>query len=229
MRFANLTKKAALLAVSAVVAGATFGGCSSPEPSPASSPGTQSAGQQSGTGGTQISAPEFQGPFAEEFRDAYQDASTDLGRQILEDGVITAAEFAEVEAIMIACLLENGVEVQGGLVGDGSGGVGYEAQNLREISQEEDGEIETSCEQASDAVKIGLLYFGMKDNPENRNQGEIMAECLVYKQVVPRGYSGEDWERDMMSQEHSDPVNMSAEELKRFEAEQECFADPFAR
>ncbi len=55
------------------------------------------------------------------------------------------------------------------------------------------------CEAAS-AYGAVALYYRIRRNPQNKDERELMAACLVRKGVVPAGYSATDFQRDTRAQ-----------------------------
>jgi hypothetical protein len=159
--------------------------------------------------------PEFTGPWANEFRDAYQDATTKFERTVLEDENISDQELSEVRSKLKQCLVSSGFsDIH--FSDDGSNQLALPDS----VSQEEADRREESCEVRSGDKTIGALYSWIRRNPKNLDEDKIMAECLVRKKVVDRSYSAKDYKNDSPTQ--SFPFIKSGGSA----AFDQCVADP---
>lgn len=166
-----------MTAISALVA------CTAPAPAP------------DGLGGTatsSVEAPEFAGPFAAEYRDAWEKSGTEFVHGVLVDEQISDQEWAEVAQRMTDCF-ESNAATFGGYESDGAYSA---APKDRSLPSEEFLETMDDCEVESGHRWIGMLRGLQRMNPENRDIFTIMAECLVREGAVASGYTAEDYKRD---------------------------------
>jgi len=135
------------------------------------------------------SVPVFEGPYAAEFEEHYASTTSDFVRQVLEDGRIVDAEYAEMTNVLTACLADQGITFNG-----------FEPEGGFSTSIAPNGgdthAIVVECTRASGEDSIGAIYSWMKTNPENLDNATIMAECLVRAAVVPQDYSADEFSQD---------------------------------
>lgn len=169
-----------------VAAGLCLSGCSTPAQQPASPIANTSSS---------AAAPEFSGPFAAEYRDAWEDSGDEFVHGVLADEQISDREWAEVSERMTVCFDSKQIAFEG-YAQDG----GYSATPRdREMPTDALNGAADECEVQSGHRWIGLLRGVERMNPENRDVSEIMAECLVETGAVAPGYSAEDYRRDSES------------------------------
>ncbi|TXK18986.1 hypothetical protein [Homoserinibacter sp. GY 40078] len=169
-----------------------------------------------GTAGATAPMPEFAGPHAAEFIEAWQETDSDFVRAVLADEVISDQEWAEVTTRIDACFARNGVEFLG-FEPEGGYGVGPSGHDGDEMQ-----EIFAGCELESGEVPISRIRNSVLTNPEGLDFDELIVECLVDREVVPPGYTVDDFRRDEPSPEsvpYLDPVGGR-------EAYRECYNDP---
>ncbi|WP_121647298.1 hypothetical protein [Mycetocola tolaasinivorans] len=136
------------------------------------------------------SGTDFTGTWGEEFRAGWNEAVTDLQRQILADGVVTDQELIASREPLIECLAARGVSITFNERGGST-----TRSDERGVKPEEQAEIFGSCDEEV-GVEVDLLYWQVKRNPENLDEPTIVAKCLVDKGIVAPGYSAQDYERD---------------------------------
>lgn len=107
-------------------------------------------------------------PWAAEFDQAMQDARTDLQREILEDYVVTDAEYAELQSLQKQCIEGLGLEVS---VLD-TGGFSV----IGELTEQQWTDVD-ECDYTT-VYPVEHLFWGTRNNPENRDQGELVKGCL---------------------------------------------------
>lgn len=150
---------------------------------PTTNPGPDSIGD----------VPAFEGPWAEAFAQAWLDASTDEQRAILADGKITDAEYADVRQGLVDCIAGFGATVTLGPYGTFS----IDPGGLSDTQLNDD--ILPECEQQT-VGQITFLYEQLARNPQNRDEAELMVECLRRVGVVGPAYSAAQWRADSESQ-----------------------------
>lgn len=136
-------------------------------------------------------APEFAGPYAAEFLEAWNDQSNpDFVRSVIEDGTITDQEWAEVGERLGSCLEGYGIHFKG-FQADG-----YSVDPGDVSGKDANDRILPACEEQSGERPIGRLRHQILTNPQNIPVGQIMAECLIRLHVVAPGYTSGDYMRD---------------------------------
>ena len=165
---------------------------------------------ESGSGAT----PEYSGPWAQEFQHAYQSVKTDLARQILWDGTITAAELAELQASYTDCLENLGfTDISIGQYGQMDLKVPPGVANPQDLVEQ--------CAQTTGWDGIVALNTVVQGNPDHIDTYVIMAQCLVRVGLKPDGYTADDYRRDFESQAF-DYVPGTPEDQKLYD----CNVDP---
>lgn len=133
--------------------------------------------------------PDFAGPYAADFAHAYASTTSDFVREVLKDGQITDAEYAEMTADFTSCLADQGITFKGF---DADGGFGTSnAPNGGDTH-----EIVNQCSSSAGEDFIGALYSFTKTNPDNLDSATIVKDCLIRKGVVPPDYSAEEFAQD---------------------------------
>lgn len=144
----------------------------------------------------------FDGPWAEELESAYGDAATDFQRKVLEDGTITAEEYAEATERLERCMDDRGFGVSIRQID------GLNNYTLRATPG-----AETAFDECSDEIApIESLYGAMRVNPDNRDPWEVKAECLVRHGFAEIGFDGDALKEVMMSDNTVLPSGRSFEE-----------------
>lgn len=134
--------------------------------------------------------PAFSGPWAQEFASSYRAARSPFEREALEDGTVTDAEFAEMQARLTTCLSGRGITFSG-FQPDGS----FEYA-LGRLTPAEGNAAVQSCDSSSGYNTVGILYLDIRRNPQNLPNDRIISQCLVKNGAVPEGYSAKDYDRD---------------------------------
>lgn len=181
-------------------------GCSeSPDGAFPSSPSADSA----------PAAPEFSGPYATEYQQAWIESDSEFVRLVIEDEQISELEWSEVADRMGSCFGENGMNFLG-FDADG----GYEVDLLGAEPDTADS-IATTCETESGETWIGFLRGQAISNPGNTDVQPLIYECLVAEGALPAGYSFDDYLRDLPTQDfpYVDPDSGPADFS-------ECSTDP---
>jgi len=180
MNFHRSTR-AALAAVVLVAATAALAACGSAASNQSESPGLTPASLGE--------VPTFDGPYAAEFAEFYAGTSSDFVREVLKDGLITDAEFAEMTDSFTSCLADQGITFQG-FEPDGGFGTSN-APNGGDTAK-----LVDECSHSSGQDYIGALYNFIKRNPDNLDSATIIKDCLIRKGVVPSDYSAEEFAQD---------------------------------
>lgn len=145
---------------------------------------------------TAVESVAFTGPWASEFSEAYSRAMSDGERAALSDGLISTAEFDSMRAQFTGCLAQHGIDdlafgVDGSFSFNIASGAG--ADETRAMVDE--------CSRASGEDTVGALASWIARNPENQDEGTIMAACLVRHHAVADSYTAEKYRQDIPSRE----------------------------
>jgi hypothetical protein len=134
-------------------------------------------------------APEFTGPYAAEFAQAYKDTDSDFAHRVLADSAITDAEHAEMVEVFTTCLAGKGITFQG--YNSDGGFTTSTAPNPKDTHT-----LVDDCSRSSGEDAVGSMYDIMRTNPQNLDPATIGAACLVRAGVVPPGYDAKDFTQD---------------------------------
>ncbi|MDR1033760.1 MAG: hypothetical protein LBL41_03205 [Bifidobacteriaceae bacterium] len=120
-------------------------------------------------------------PYAEEFAEAREKATSDIQREILADDKITDAEIEEVVASFKACLNEHGISFS------------MDSRYNPSFSGEHDTDVEIKCTESTVGDYLTELYFKIKYNPTKVEENALYASCLVRRGLVPDDFTAEDF------------------------------------
>nr|NLD39874.1 hypothetical protein [Actinomycetales bacterium] len=162
-----------------------------------------------GCGGT----PGFEGPWAAEFEQAYDQATTDFQREVFKDGQLTRAEYDEATARYVQCMEDRGFAVS---VTDVHGINNYSYTGGNEGSQ-------VSDECRTELSPIEVLYGAMLGNPENRHPPDLFAECFVRHGLAEPEFTGSGFEEWMAG---ADVPGAPDDGAARDPAFEHCLVDP---
>ena len=133
----------------------------------------------------------FSGPYAEDFKQLYDTISNDLGRSILEDGIITPAEISEVQSRISQCFLDAGY-AKAEINEDGSSDLLFQG-----LTDEEALEVNERCYGEWSGIEgqhnIFSLYTGMRTNPDNIDLSKATYECFLENEFLEPGTSYDDY------------------------------------
>lgn len=165
--------------------------------------------------GERVTAPNFSGPWAEEFRVAYQNTQSDGQREYLADESVSDAEKQAVTEEFRACLRQQGVSF-GDFNADGSFDFGLPPSGGPERAQT----IADECAQRTGVDTVISMFYHTRSNPMHVDQSKEIVACLLRARVVPAGYSVEQYRAGQFSEQVVvDPGEASA-------AMQRCSVDP---
>lgn len=116
------------------------------------------------------------GPYAERIRNAIAESTSDFEREVLEDGVVTRAEYEEAIRLFTTCTEDAGYSVD--LIDQG----GYYAYSQTSVPGAT--EAFDSCAQGT-TFHIEGIYYSSVANPDNRDWDEITLECLKREGLAP--------------------------------------------
>ncbi|KAB7788516.1 hypothetical protein [Bifidobacterium cebidarum] len=132
-------------------------------------------------------APDFSGPFANEFKDSYKQSKSDLGKRILEDCQITDAELNEILDAQNACLAPYGLVA-----------TKNQLARLRDsaLTEAEMNQKNTECAEKTDLWNVEALYDEMQGNPGNLGTEALQKasyQCLKQRDLLPKPLSEQEY------------------------------------
>ncbi|MBE7701849.1 hypothetical protein H9623_16270 [Oerskovia sp. Sa1BUA8] len=144
---------------------------------------------------------EVRSPYAAEFANARNEATTETGLKILEDDVITPAEYQQVEDASVQCMRDQGlvvkVEDEGGLTTELVGLTEDSPQEEIDAMNAEIDAVQKECRAKFDMGPISLLYWEVRRNPENVDFNQAIADCMVRGGHRDEGYDKEAYSQEL--------------------------------
>ena len=181
-----------------------------------------SAAEPASSDSATAGVPEFSGPYAEEFRTRYSEASSEVVREVLRDEVISEAEAQAILEEFRTCLAAQGITLDSydddgvAMTGDPSK---IKNSDLNARAEE--------CSRSSHEADVLTLYQVIKRDPEKAFTLDAVVACYIRAELVPSTYSVEDYKN---SRGLSDlyPGDMLAEPSGQATLDkiQACDADP---
>ncbi|KAB7790581.1 hypothetical protein [Bifidobacterium leontopitheci] len=154
--------------------------------------------------------------WAQQIKQDAKKAKTSLGKGILKDGDITAAEFSEFTSAYDACLKKHNMTVSFDSKGESYTDLG------NTLTKEEGDAIIDQCRTQTDYMLIVPTYQQMQWNPDNRDGVEMVVECLKKHKLVDQSLTRQDY-IDIITDEsrnakefgkYEDPSNASYDQQK---------------
>lgn len=165
--------------------------------------------QQAPVSGSAGERPEFTGPYAVEFGQAYDRTGDPFVRSVIADSDISDQEITEAQGKYVTCMSDGGLyEIELKPLGE----IGASYSFPPSMGPERAGQVSQECSKGTGYLDISMLYASMHSNPQNEDFPELIAECLVRHGAVPEGYTAEDYRRDYMqgSYPFTDPAQGQA-------------------
>lgn len=138
-----------------------------------------------GAAGCTPPAPSPEELFRADFEQAIASATSDFERSVLEDHVISDAEYDESRERLRSCVADGGYELE--LLPDGTRFQAASDEDLEVVQ-----EVFDDC-QIGTVIEIEPLYFSVRLNPEHKDPDQQMAECLQRAGVVDKEFDGKDY------------------------------------
>ncbi|MFB9746367.1 hypothetical protein [Leifsonia shinshuensis] len=133
--------------------------------------------------------PEFSGPWASEFAEAYRSTTSEVVHTILAKGSITDRDYASVSSAYVQCMSNKGLKA----VVTGQFG---------ESTVEGDGDVNAANEACSaDFSVISALRYSTSRNPQHLDENEIVVACLIKAKVAPPSYTAKNYAADLETQD----------------------------
>lgn len=160
--------------------------------------------------------------FAQDIKVAGEQATSDFEKDVLADGKIEQAEYAEAWQRYISCMQENGFP-NTTLVGPDADGL-YSEQTTSTGSANGD-DVDANMSASYDCATgttllIAEIYKQQSVNPQHLTFEDAVVDCLIAEGLVDSDYTAEDLNREgkasgERSYDMSDPKSNA------------CFADPY--
>ncbi len=161
--------------------------------------------------------PEFSGPWAAEFAEAYRSTTDELVHEILAKESITDEDYAVVSGRFVKCMANKGFRAQI----DGPAG----QMTMFDLPTDEDVDranaANLDCGSDSGYIELCALRGSILRNPQNLDENTIMAACAVRQKIAPPSYTAKDYARDI--ENWSFPFSTSSMEFGR------CIDDPLGQ
>jgi hypothetical protein len=128
---------------------------------------------------------EFDGPWSEDFASLYRESKAAEMKDALRDGKISGVEYSYFEQRIKSCLRRLGVSAQF-----------VDEQWVYNLPRGVRDEQVDRCLRDNGA-EVMALRDAMEQNPENQDENQRMAKCLVDRRAAPPGYSARDYAHDL--------------------------------
>lgn len=146
---------------------------------------------------------EVRNPYAAEFAKARDEVTAEVSRAILEDDVITSAEYDQVKDESVQCMRDQGLAASrtegGGVKVEDVGSTWDTPQDQLDAERARSEAIMGECEEKVDLAVLEALYWAVADNPENTDLMQAVADCLVRGGHRDEGYDKADYIEEMSS------------------------------
>ena len=162
--------------------------------------------QNAGTGGSGSAADGFSGSWAELLELTYAQATSDEERAALEDGAISAQEYAYFQEQIVTCLADLGITAA--FAGDGA----LEYSNPNRVDQDRIAQCS-----ADNGIRVIILADTIAQNPENVEENQLVVDCLRRAGLVSESYTKEDLEN-----------GVDIREIGQTEGFSRCVNDPYS-
>ncbi len=134
--------------------------------------------------------PDFSGPWAADFAEAYRSTTDELVHAILAKESISEQDYASLSGRFVKCMANKGFRVQI----DGPAG---EMTIFDTPTQDDtDRAFAASNECDSGWSVLCALRHSLLRNPEHLDESTIMVSCLAREKLVPSSYTAKDYARD---------------------------------
>ena len=150
-------------------------------------------------------------PWRSDVLRAMSKATSPFERQVLQDGVISRAEYEEAIRRYVACMKAHGVNMGAEMTA-----LGYYQYNSVGYDQA----VDDRCNVGTKAM-IEPLYVDRLQNPNKADMRALEVACFVRKGLAAQGYTVAQWKVDRLSQKPPFSTNDP-----RFTA---CLASPAAQ
>ncbi|MFF2389362.1 hypothetical protein [Agromyces sp. NPDC058104] len=151
------------------------------------------------------SAEESSDPWAAQIRDAKASAASDFERDVLNDDVISRAEYEEAMDRFVQCMNDSGLPTSKGVAGDF-----YNVSTSYPNGADTSGAVESECGQGTNGL-IEVLYVSMTQNPENRPYNEVLAECFQRTGITKDGATRSDLDAAFEEDRLNEVVDVEAQ------------------
>lgn len=129
-------------------------------------------------------------------------------KQVLQDNQISDPEIQESALKQVDCMVSSGYSDYHADPINNQHGFGASLP-LSDAGLKKAKKDEESCNRSSAYLDLYSLYSAMKQNPDQQDEMEVVASCLVKLKVVDPSYSGKNYTDDLEKylREHADANN----------------------
>lgn len=175
-------------------------------------------------GCTSIGDEPVSGPWAADWEEARENASSEFEKAVLADGEITQDEYVEALDLYVDCIHEKGAEVA--------------LEEVAGVFQYHIGKNVSLYDSVADECSKGTTWFieplhlHMQSNPDKLPWNTVIANCLVERGVADEGFTGNDfeelWKNSVANDDgsYSDPI---ANQILGSTEYEECMVNPSYR
>jgi hypothetical protein len=137
------------------------------------------------------------GAYAEQFEQAYGQASSDYVKAVLADGTVDMSELQEAQQRMVSCMSEAGFVLE---FVPTPYGFSQERLQMGRGTVDFTDEEKNAALDADDRCReewmgnIDTLYQTVTTNPNNEDWSGLVAACLTRHGLAPEGFTGQDYD-----------------------------------
>lgn len=141
---------------------------------------------------------DFSGPWAEDFRAAYQESESEYERSVIRDGMVTADELEDAHSRIDRCLRDSDLTVE--YDPDGGFEIASTVGEAPSNDMSRTNRVLEACEARYDQ-RITMLFQQTRRNPEKLDDAKITVTCLRESGLVGPDYSTRQFREDYDSYE----------------------------
>lgn len=157
------------------------------------------------------------GPWAQEFQQAYDAADDPFIKEVVRDGVVSDEEYSEVVARYRDCMADSGITLKENPPSQG----GFSYTFPSSVSSDDAHAVDSRCSEQAGENVIGALYHLAQRNPDHLDENQIVYECLLGAGIIDSSYTLDEFAADYVTQ--SFPF---AADRASMDALAACDADP---
>jgi len=132
-------------------------------------------------------APEFYGPWQDDFKQAYERTENLVARQMLCAGPLTKEDISKLNAAFTNCMYHAGYpDVKVSEYGT------LEITTSSDVPSKTLDSAEMKCEDDTGWYPVVSLFNNVRQNPNKDDLDQLIADCLVRVKLEPPGFSGVD-------------------------------------
>lgn len=141
---------------------------------------------------------DFSGPWAEDFRTAYEESGSEYERSVIRDGAVSADELEDAHTRIDRCLRDSDLTIE--YDPDGGFEIGSTVGDAPSNDMSRTNRVLEACEARYDQ-RVTMLFEQTRRNPEKLDDAKITVACLRESGLVGPGYSTRQFRDDYDSYE----------------------------